>query len=214
MTLRTVLVTNIKGGCGKTTLATNLAIAFAAGGLKTVIADADKQRSSLTWCALRPKGAANVRGVNWAKGPSDLPKDTQRLVIDGPAAIGRGEAEDLIKKADIVMVPVLPSIFDEHATARFVERIEKVKAIRKNRKPLVMVANRVRLHTRATERLDTFLQELGHEPAAHILERAVYGELACQGLSLFDVNTRAAYDNALHWLPLLETIEDALREIG
>ena len=42
----TVLVTNTKGGCGKTTVATHLAAAFAGAGLKTALADADRQRSS------------------------------------------------------------------------------------------------------------------------------------------------------------------------
>ncbi len=39
-----VLVANPKGGCGKTTIATNPA--FANAGFKTALADGDRQRSS------------------------------------------------------------------------------------------------------------------------------------------------------------------------
>jgi len=44
-----VLVANAKGGCGKTTVSTNLATAFANAGLHTALADNDRQRSCLTW---------------------------------------------------------------------------------------------------------------------------------------------------------------------
>ena len=38
-----ILVSNAKGGCGKTTLATTLASAYAVGGFKVALADADPQ---------------------------------------------------------------------------------------------------------------------------------------------------------------------------
>lgn len=209
--MRTVLVANVKGGCGKTTIATNLAAAFAAAGRATALADADRQRSSLDWLARRPETAAPIAGLSWSKRRSDPPKGTQRLVIDAPAAIGGSQTEDLVRLADIVLVPVLPSVFDEMATRRFIERIEEIKAVRKQRKNLALVANRVRTGSRAAERLEAFFADLGHEPAGRIVERALYSELADRGLALFDVNTRQTYDLALPWLPLLEFLEGAMR---
>ena len=209
--MRTVLVANIKGGCGKTTLATNLAVAFAVAGRATALADADRQKSSLQWCQTRPEGVPAVMGLNWTKRQGEVPKGIDRLVIDAPAAMTPAQSEALIELADVVLVPVLPSVFDERATRRFLERIEEIKAIRKQRKGLALVANRVRAHTRSAERLDDFLREIGHEAAGRIADRAIYGELAVQGLSLFDVNTRPAIETAVHWLPLLGYIEDSLR---
>lgn len=49
-----ILVTNVKGGCGKTTIATNLAAAIARSGLVTAVADLDRRKSS--------KAARNPRG--------------------------------------------------------------------------------------------------------------------------------------------------------
>ncbi len=63
-----VLVTNIKGGCGKTTIATNLAAAFAAGGFATGLAEVDRQRSSLSWLKLRDGHAPTDHRAGLAQG--------------------------------------------------------------------------------------------------------------------------------------------------
>ena len=63
-----VLVTNIKGGCGKTTIATNLAAAFAAGGFATGLAEVDRQRSSLSWLKLRNGDAPSDHRARLAQG--------------------------------------------------------------------------------------------------------------------------------------------------
>ncbi|MCK4676235.1 MAG: ParA family protein, partial [Gammaproteobacteria bacterium] len=48
--MRTILVLNAKGGCGKSTISTNLASYFAYEmGKKVVLADFDPQESSLAW---------------------------------------------------------------------------------------------------------------------------------------------------------------------
>jgi chromosome partitioning protein len=43
------MVLNAKGGCGKSTLATNIASYFATQGASVALADYDPQRSSLDW---------------------------------------------------------------------------------------------------------------------------------------------------------------------
>ena len=83
----TVLVANTKGGCGKTTIATHLAAAFATTGLRAALADVDKQGSSLGWLKTRPDTTAPIQALDWRDGPGKLPKDTDRLVIDAPAGM-------------------------------------------------------------------------------------------------------------------------------
>ncbi|MCW5738455.1 MAG: ParA family protein, partial [Enhydrobacter sp.] len=97
------------------------------------------------------------------------------------------------------------------ATSRFIDRVEEIKAVRRQRKNVALVANRMRTGSRAAERLEAFFRDLGHEPAGRIVERALYSELADRGLSLFDIDTRQAYELALPWLPLLEFLEKAMR---
>jgi chromosome partitioning protein len=203
-----VLVTNTKGGCGKTTIATNLAVAFASGGLTTALADVDRQKSSLDWLAARPATASPIRPLDWRKDAErDVPAGVQRLVIDCPAALRMGEVDELIREADLVVVPVLPSIFDEGSTRRFLERLEELKPVRKGRKPVALVANRLRPRSRAVQRLDAFLAEIGQPVAARLSDLALYGELASQGLGLFDIDGPRHLPARAEWQPLLRVIE-------
>lgn len=204
-----ILVTNTKGGCGKTTIATNLAAAFANAGFATGLADVDRQKSSLGWLASRPATAVPITGLDWRKATTKLPGGLQRLVIDAPAGVRVAHVEDLLKSADLVIVPVLASVFDERSTTRFLAKLEAIKPIAKGKKSLLIVANRQRARQRAAQRLREALNELGIEPAAELGDRAVYTELAEAGLGLFDVAPSRAAAGRADWLPLLRAIEVA-----
>jgi chromosome partitioning protein len=206
-----VLVTNIKGGCGKTTLATNLAAAFALGGFKTALAEVDRQKSVLEWLKLRGGQGSPILGLDWRKAAGELPDGIQRLVIDAPAAMTMKHVDQLLREADLVVVPVLPSVFDEGSTRRFMAKLLDLKPIRKGRKDIAIVANRLKPRSRAAQRLDTFLAGLDHPVVARLGDRAVYGELATQGLGIFDSSSPQAQQARAEWLPLLRTIEEVGR---
>ena len=201
-----VLVGNIKGGCGKTTIATHLAAAFAAAGHKTVIGDCDRQRSSLNWLHRRGPAAAPIIGLDWSKAVDHPPRDTQRLVIDAPAAMRHKAVEELIEIADVVVVPVLPSAFDEDATAHFLAKLAEVKVVRKNKRVVAVVGNRLRLGTRASAHLDTFFGGLGFPVVARLRDSQIYPTLAAEGLSLMDSSLRRARDYLPEWQPLLALV--------
>ena len=206
-----ILVTNTKGGCGKTTIATNLAAAFANAGFATGLADVDRQKSSLGWLAVRPATAAPISGLDWRKATTGLPDKLQRLVIDAPAGVRLGHVEDLLKSADLVIVPVLASVFDERSTARFLAKLDTIKPIARGKKAVLVVANRQRPRQRASQRLLDALAEAGFAPAAQLTDRALYTELAADGLGLFDVPPGRAAAGRADWLPLLRAIEVASR---
>jgi chromosome partitioning protein len=202
-----VLVANRKGGCGKTTIATNLASAFAAAGLVTALAEVDRQRSSLGWLAARPADAPPVAGLDWRKALSPVPDRVQRLVIDAPAALRMDGVDDLVRVSDVVLVPVLPSVFDEGSTRRFLERVEALKPLRKGKKGLLIIANRLRPRTRAAQRLERFLAEIGKPPAARLSDRSLYADLALHGLGLFDSAAGRERQVRREWQPLLGMLE-------
>src|SRR5260221_7506037 len=156
-----VLIANVKGGCGKTTIATNWAAASANAGHLTSLADVGRQRSSLGWVARRSLAVPAIVAIDWAKEITDLPNGADRLVIDSPAAMKAKQVEQLVRPADAIVIPVHPGTFDQLSTERFLGKLNDLKAIAKQRVPVALVGNRVRVNTRAAGRLDDYLPGLG-----------------------------------------------------
>ena len=61
--MRHIMVMNAKGGCGKSTLSTNLASFYANEEMNVVLADYDPQQSSLDWLEERPEDAPPIKGL-------------------------------------------------------------------------------------------------------------------------------------------------------
>jgi chromosome partitioning protein len=207
-----ILVANAKGGCGKTTIATQLAAAFAAAGHFTALADADRQRSSLLWLQRRPEGAARIAGLDWTREVDMPPRRIERLVVDAAPGLRRARIAELVKATDLVVLPVLPSAFDEAAARRFVGRLERIGAIAKRRKPLAVVGNRIRAGTHAAERLEKFFGALGHPVVARLRDSQLYAETVERGLGLFDAPGKRARELCRDWAPLLDFLAGAAAE--
>jgi chromosome partitioning protein len=206
--MRTVLVANRKGGCGKTLVAITLASGLAARGQAVALADADPQKSALRWLKHRPPTASAIRALDWthAGDVGDAPKRIDWLVIDAPGALAGARAEALIAEAEAVVTPVLPSSFDADSTRRFLKEIEEVKRVRKGKVAVHLIANRVKARAHATERLQAFFASIGQEPLAWIGERAIYADLAEEGLAIFDRPARAAAPIRAQWAPALAAL--------
>ena len=153
--MRTVLVANRKGGCGKTLTAVTLAAALAGRGGAVALADADPQKSALRWLKRRPATAAPILALDWTKADDvgEAPKRLDWLVIDAPGALKGSRAEALIGEAEAVLTPVLPSAFDADSTRRFLKEIEELKRVRKGKAVVRLLANRTRASGKAVERL-------------------------------------------------------------
>jgi len=206
-----ICVVNAKGGCGKTTISTHLASALASSGLKTAIAEWDRHRGATHWLDLRPKEASKIVLADWRRNFGVVPKGVQRVVIDCPASLKSARVRKIAAEATILIVPILASVFDEYATRLFLKDLEQVKKIRKGRKKVIIVANRYKANSIASRRLEEFLEELGH-PADHtISDRSAYPQLAAQGLSAFDLQTKPMVERQLEWLPLLQDIESTIQ---
>ena len=79
------MVLNSKGGCGKSTLATNIAAYFANEGANVALADYDSQRSSLDWLERRPDNRPTIVGVAaFNEGLRHVPRNADIVVSDAP----------------------------------------------------------------------------------------------------------------------------------
>ena len=84
--MRHIMVLNSKGGCGKTTIATNLASYYAVEGQKVALVDYDSQVSSLDWLAGRPAERAPITGLEGHKeGMLRLARNSDVVIVDAPA---------------------------------------------------------------------------------------------------------------------------------
>ena len=200
----TILVATVKGGSGKTTLSTNLAVALAADGARVLLADLDRQRSSTEWLARRPDDAARIDGVEWTKEIGRPGEEYDFAILDAPAALKTKQIEEVVGFADHIVVPVVPSAIDEAATVRFLNKLDDIRAVAKGRKPVGIVGNRVRAGTRSAERLSEFMTKTGHRPIARIRDSQAYLDVVDAGLGIFDRGGSRFAALKEDWWPLLE----------
>jgi len=212
---RRVLVANGKGGCGKTTLAINIAGWFAASGRTTALLDYDPQGSSLQWLSQR-KGGATIHGVAAARRASAavtrtfllrLPTGTERVVLDAPAGIRGVELVEMVREVDTIIIPVLPSPIDMHAAAKFIEELLLVGKVRQRSVRVGVVANRVGANAPMYESLERFLRSLSIPFVAKLQESGAYLEAAGGGLSLSEMSDVPAED-LYQWDALMRWIEE------
>ena len=130
--MRTIMVLNAKGGCGKSTLATNIAGYFAHAWHGTFgLIDFDPQGSSLDWLARRPGHLPPIRGYNgYRDGIECVSPDVELLVIDPPARCHGPELERMVGYAETFIVPVQPSPIDIAAASKYVKELYDVHRVK------------------------------------------------------------------------------------
>src|SRR5690606_38309098 len=130
-------------------------------GSATALADFDPQGSSLAWLEERPKTHGPIVGIEgFESGLRSVPRSTKYLIIDAPARSHGRELTDLVKRAETIIVPVLPSPIDMKAAARFVEELMALQKVADRKAKVALVANRVRDNTLIFDELDAYLNEL------------------------------------------------------
>jgi len=206
--MRSILVINPKGGCGKSTIATNLAAYYASEGYETALADYDPQASSLAWLAERPEGYNPITGIQaFETGLRTLPRTTEYLIIDAPARSYGRELTELVKRAETVIVPVLPSPIDMKAAATFIEELMNVHKVAEKKAKVALVANRVRDNTLIFEELDEYLTKLRVPYVTALREAQNYIRAYQRGLGVHELPPYLAWPDWEQWDPLLEWLD-------
>jgi chromosome partitioning protein len=228
--MRTIMFLNAKGGCGKSTLATNLASYYAKLGNSVVLADFDPQGSSLEWLAARPQDAPAIHGLlAWREGLRHLPRSADYAILDVPAGARGAELTALVRRAQSIVIPVLPAPTDIRAAAHFIHHLLLVGRVERKETKLAVVANRVRentalqkaaegmlgslssgyttVNTQNYQRLDKFLNRLKIPFITTLRENPYYLVADARGLGIFDLKPSHVARDLEQWKPLIHWLE-------
>ena len=210
----TTLVVNTKGGSGKTTVTTNLASYFAAKRVPTAVMDFDPQGSTLAWLATRSAQAPRIHGANAAPQRTGLrsfamhvPAETRQLIIDAPAGASGMLLQDMLSRADSIVVPVASSAIDIRATANFIRDLMLSGRVRARNIRLAVVANKVRKSMPVYEPLERFLTSLKLPLLARLSDSDAYLKAAESGVGIFEMEYAQSYVEREQFLPLVEWVE-------
>ena len=211
-----IIVLNSKGGCGKTTIATNLASFYASAGYVTALVDHDPQASSMRWLSLRPKEKTEVYGVPAYERPRSgvtmswhrrvLP-GTDRVIIDAPAGVMGQQLQEFVRSVDTVLVPVLPSPIDIHAATRFIEELLLVGKVRSFGVNVAVIANRMKKNTLVYHSLERFLTTLKLPFIASLRDTQTYVRASARGVGIYEMWDQRVSEDKRQWQPLIDWLE-------
>lgn len=193
--MNTTLVINRKGGAGKTTVSINLASYFATENVATTIMDYDPQGSSLNWLKSRPSHLAKIHASNAAPERFGslrgfgmyVPPQTQQLIIDAPAGTGGVLLQEMLRRANSILIPVTPSTIDIHATAHFIKDLLLTGIVRARNIRIGVVANRVRRSMPVYQPFERFLRALNLNLVGRLLDSDAFVKAAETGVGIFEM---------------------------
>ena len=185
---------NQKGGTGKTTLAANIAVLWSNSDYKVAVYDADSQKSLTHWIEARKKYyGENDIGIDLhSYNPHTFDQDLKNIkkkynfiIIDSPPSITY-ETTQIVKNSDRIIVPAQPSPVDFLATLPFLDLVKK------ERKNVTVVLNRVLPRARLTEAMILRLRYAGAKISrSRISSKVIYAESFSVGRGVVDISVNS-----------------------
>ena len=224
-----ILVTNSKGGCGKTTVATNLAVGLHNQGKEVVLWDYDPQGSSVLWSHNRIIASEENSRIKPLKAVACSSNKTGKetlsfqrykyesapfIIIDATAGkISDSELERLIRISDIFIVPTMSSSFDIKATEKFLTGLLTHRLYRSRPRPVGLLENRSVGGRETSDGFLSFLACIDIPKIAELKDSPVYQKAADTGLGIAEMGeTRAAQREYRAWKQVLTWIGNQLIE--
>lgn len=193
--LNKIVILNPKGGCGKSTLVTNLAAKYAQSGTTPAVMDYDPQGSTMAWLDRRPENLPKIHGIAAYKKTMQatrswqlrVPDEAVNLLIDSPASVSHDDLRELTRDSSSILVPVLPSLMDIHAASRCIADLLLVAKVDRRDQKLAVVANRTRKNTRSFGKLMRFLDSLGIPIIAVLRDSQSFVRSAEEGIGICEM---------------------------
>lgn len=207
---------NSKGGVGKSTLATHLAVWAFDQGIKTALIDTDKQRSSSTWVA-EAEPAIAIRVANTPEEclavATELAQSHDLIVGDGPAGLD-DISRTLLILCDIAILPLTPSLLDLRSVQQATEILRFAQGINRGRPEGRIVLNKMRTRDSISRELKAAAPTLGVAVAqTSIRDLQAYRDAAGQGSCVTRLGKKA--ENAAQEIDALfrELLGEKLSEL-
>lgn len=191
-------VASLKGGCGKSTLAWNLAAGLARREPDRAVGllDADPQGALVHWAAWAASDPAR-REVEVHAGGDDpaaclgrLTRRHARVVVDCPPSLDMAVTRQLLARAHTVVIPVLPSPLDLWACARTTETVAEVRQVNPGLQAWLLV-NQVEPGSALSRAMSRALADLGLPTLGCVVRRrAAYRGAALEGASVYELGAR------------------------
>lgn len=180
--MKVLAILSQKGGVGKTTLATCLAVAAEQDGKTSVIFDLDPQATASFWKDTRQTLTPAVVSIQPVRIASMLKSaaeaGTDIAIIDG-AAIARDVAYEAAKASDFVLIPTRTAVFDT------MSMLSTMEIVRQQHKPFSIVLTFVPPIGRETTDAIEAVSELNSEICpVHIGNRKAYFRAQSKGMAV------------------------------
>lgn len=191
----TLAVANLKGGCGKTTISTNISAGLTQRG-RVGLVDADPQGALKHWVDWGSKESDAQVPVLY----SDHTDPVQNLklaqpnhdfvVVDCPPSLDMAITCQLMIECDFILIPVLPSPLDLWASTQTIEMIESARKTNPKLKA-ALVLNQTEPRSAMTRAMQTTIERLGVPVlTTSVRRRAVYRNAVVEGVSVFQLGAR------------------------
>lgn len=205
--MRHIMVINAKGGSGKTTVAINLASYFATQKKKVTIVDYDPQGSSLAWLQQRSSAKPPIQGIAGFKKAEKPNRDTDIVIMDAPAGLHGAELTKLAKKAQSIIIPILPSPIDMRAAGNYLTELKGCAPIAQKKAKLALVANRCREITNIAWELEEFLGGQKIPYLTMLRDSQNYVRAAERGIGLYEMGPAATAVDREQWQPIIKWLK-------
>jgi chromosome partitioning protein len=114
---------------------------------------------------------------------------------------------ELVRRAETIIVPVLPSSIDMKACGHFMTELLEIGKVSRKQARLAVLANRVREYTLVYEELDQYLGKLKVPYLGHLREAQNYVRAYARGMGVLELPEYLAWPDWKQWKPIHEWLD-------
>ena len=193
-----ISILNPKGGCGKTTLSSNLGSSLILNGYKTLLIDTDPQGTLRDWKSMDENDSQPqiivIDRPNLQKDLTSIAINFDYLIIDGAAKL-----QDMItfavKNSDVVLIPIQPSAADIWACEALIHLIKARQEVTDGIPKAAFIISRQIKNSNLARDIEEALKQFSFPVFnSRTTQRVIYGEALSSGKSVFNIESSGEVD--------------------